>query len=433
MSVQSYKSADGTRWRVRWREADGSMRSKTVASKRAALALDADVKTRKFKGDALPKPGRETLAEAYEEWWRLRGSSLAKNTQAAHRSVWNAHVKGRHDHHRLNELVANPQIIEEITADMRARGVGNAAQRRTLAVLSAVLTAAVQWNKIAVNPVRSAPKPPNTRQRVPQPMAPLVIERIRLQMLRRRTLDDTTERNCSDACLVVLMAYAGLRPGEALALTWGDVGTRTLTINKAMSVGEESTTKTGVVRFPPLVDELAADLDTLRSAQGDPTDDRRLFPGAKGDLWSATQYRNWRTRVWKPVLTKLAEGDPPQPGLAKARPYDCRGSFVSLHLRAKENPLVIAEWAGHSPQVMYEHYAGVIKELDEQPQLSAAQQIARARNAVVEMERQELDELMADLAERPTVSVGGAGTGDEDEGPRRLNRAANIFYGPADL
>jgi hypothetical protein len=64
VSVQRYVTADGTRWRVRWREPSGRMRSTTVPSKRDAVALDADLKARKFKGEALPQPGRDTLARA---------------------------------------------------------------------------------------------------------------------------------------------------------------------------------------------------------------------------------------------------------------------------------------------------------------------------------------------------------------------------------
>jgi YD repeat-containing protein len=48
MSVQQYKTADGVQWRVRWRDPDGKMRSRTTANKREALALDADVSRASF-------------------------------------------------------------------------------------------------------------------------------------------------------------------------------------------------------------------------------------------------------------------------------------------------------------------------------------------------------------------------------------------------
>jgi integrase len=191
----------------------------------------------------------------------------------------------------------------------------------------------------------------------------MVVERIRLQMRRRATKDATGARGLADACLVVLMSYAGLRPGEALALTWADIGTRTLAIDKAVSVGEEGPTKTRGARSVPLVEQLASDLADLRAARGNPTDDQLVFPADEGGHWSKSQYNNWRNRVWKSAMKKLADGDPPRPQFCKTVPYDCRGSFISLQLRAGASPLEVARWAGHSPQVMFAHYANVIDEL----------------------------------------------------------------------
>jgi integrase len=407
MSVQPYKTADGVQWRVRWREPGGKMRSQTVANKRAALALDTNIKAIKFRGEPLPRASRDTLGEAFEQWRELYAKPrLSTKTLRRYEDAWNPHVKGRHDHHLMTDFIANPQLFDEMLAEMRARGVGDETQRKVLVAMSSVFTAAVRWRKVSINPVLAVPKPSGARKRIPHPLPPMVIERIRLHMRRRTTRDASGARVIADACLVTLMAYAGLRPGEALALTWLDVGAHTLAIDKAVSVGEESSTKTGAVRSVPLVEPLASDLADLRAARGQPTDADLLFPADDGSHWSETQYNNWRKRVWKPILNNLATGDLPQPRLAKVRPYDCRGSFVSLHLRAGENPLVVAEWGGHSPRIMFSHYANVIQELKNEPVLPAAEQIVRARHAVVELERHALDEMMADLIQNPTI-VGG--------------------------
>jgi integrase len=400
VSVHPYKTADGTRYQVRWREGK-RVRTRSMASKKEANAFDVEVKARKHRGEAMPRPGRETLATAYDEWRTLRAPLLSKNTQDTYEAVWTAHVKNRHDGHTLAEWVSNPQLFETLTADMRERKVGNASQRKVLVVMSSVFAAAVQWNKVGVNPVLAVPKPPGTRTRIPHPFPPIVIERLRLQMLRRKTKDASGARRQADACLVVLMSYAGLRPGEALALTWADVGQRTLAIDKAVSLGEEAPTKTGGARSAPLMEQLADDLLELRRARGWPEDDQLVFPNGDGGHWSRSQYNNWRNRVWKPVMEKLASGKPPQPRLAKAVPYDCRGSFVSLHLRSGASPIEVAKWAGHSPQVMYGHYANVIEELVGQPVIPVGEQITRAREVVAELEAQELDKIMAILCEHP--------------------------------
>jgi integrase len=416
MSIQRYDTADGTQWRVRWREPNGKMRSRTVVNKREALALDADIKARKFKGEALPRPGKETLAVAYDEWWRLHASKLAPSTRDSYRAVWNAHVKGRFDHHRLNELVSDPKLFDELIADMRERGVGNPAQRRVLAVLSGVLSAAVKWNRIPSNPLLGTRKPRATQQRIPRPMPPLVIERIRLQVRGRSSLDPTKARARADACLVTLMAYAGLRPGEALALRWSDVGSRTLAIDKAVSLGEEAPTKTGRTRSVPLATPLAADLGELRKARGDVDDEDLVLPNRSGNHWSRAEYNNWRNRVWTPVMQRLAGGKKPQPRLAEVIPRDMRSSFVSLHLRAGASPLEVARWAGHSAKVMFDHYANVIDELVGKPRIPVDREIWDARTKVATMRREALEDLTARMLDETfTQRQITAGDDAEDE------------------
>ncbi len=417
MSVQRYETADGTRWRVRWREPSGGMRSTTVPSKRDAVALDADIRARKFRGDALPRRSRDTLADAYDEWLRLRAPTLAPQTQQVYGYAWNTHVRKRgFDAHRLSDLVTDPMLLEELTADMRERGVGPAAQRKALVVLSAVLTAAVQWKKIPTNPVWRMPKPSATRQRHPHPFPPLLVERIRLRVSRRQTKSGPY-RALGDACLVSLLSYAGLRPGEALALTWGDIGRRTLAIDKAVADGVIGSTKTGAARSVPLVEPLRQDLDLWKAFTPRTSDDRLVLPGHDDRPWSRTQANNWRGRVWRPTLEGLA-AETKIERLATAIPYDCRGSFVSLHLRAGASPLEVAAWAGHSPQVMFRHYANVIEELVGEPPLPAEEQITRARVAVQERSSSELDRFVVDLFENPTISSPGS------------SRASCILYAP---
>ncbi len=41
-----------------------------------------------------------------------------------------------------------------------------------------------------------------------------------------------------------MLAYAGLRPGEALALRLGDVGARTILVERAVALGDVKGTKT---------------------------------------------------------------------------------------------------------------------------------------------------------------------------------------------
>jgi integrase len=419
LSVERYETGDGVRYRIRWRE-KGQKRSETRTSKAEANALDADIKARKYRGEALPASRKDTLASAWDEWQRLVGATLAPTTLRGYQYSWNNHIAGGgYDKHRLIDLITEPVILEELSADMRERDVGPAAQRKTLIVLSAVLSACVRWRRIPSNPVWGMPKPSSKPQRIPHPFPPLVIERIRLRMERRATRDPESPRGRGDACMVSLLSYAGLRPGEAVALTWDDIGSHSLAIDKAVSDGVVGATKTGVARSVPLSRPLDDDLAEWRYASGRPRGSDLVFPGPRGKPWTLTQSNNWRARVWRPTLASLATEDTME-RLSAAVPYDCRGSFVSLHLRAGASPLEVARWAGHSPKVMFDHYANVIDELTGEPILPVDAQIARARKAVGDRPKDELDGLVAELFERPTIAKA------DDDG------AAVEFFQPED-
>ena len=62
-----------------------------------------------------------------------------------------------------------------------------------------------------------------------------------------------------DATLVSVLAYAGLRPGEALALTWADVGERTILVERSIALGEVKETKTRTTRSVRLLAPLKND------------------------------------------------------------------------------------------------------------------------------------------------------------------------------
>ena len=72
-----------------------------------------------------------------------------------------------------------------------------------------------------------------------------------------------------DATLVSVLAYTGLRPGEALALTWRDVRAATLLVEHAGdSAGQQQSTKTEHARTVRLLEPLAHDRANGGSPRG---------------------------------------------------------------------------------------------------------------------------------------------------------------------
>ena len=183
------------------------------------------------------------------------------------------------------------------------------------------------------------------------------------------------ERRHRDATLVSVLAYAGLRPGEALALTWGDVRERTLLIDKALSLGAIEETKNRRHRTVDLLAPLAADLRRYRLASGRPDDRALVFPRARvGGPWNVNAYRTWRRKVFAVAVTAAK--------LPPMRPYDLRHSFASLLIAEGRSILEVAEQLGHAPTMTLDVYGHVIAELSGQEKRAAEDLIREAREDV---------------------------------------------------
>jgi Phage integrase family len=178
-----------------------------------------------------------------------------------------------------------------------------------------------------------------------------------------------------DATLVSVLAYAGLRPGEALALQWRDVQERTLVIERALALGDVKLTKTGQARAVRLLAPLGADLAEWRLACGRPGDSELVFPTRDGRPWTDSHWRNWRKRVFKPAAMKAE--------LERFRPYDLRHAFVSLLLAERRSVLEVAKQAGHSPTMTLTTYGHVIEELEGTEKQIPEEVIRRARDELV--------------------------------------------------
>jgi hypothetical protein len=105
---------------------------------------------------------------------------------------------------------------------------------------------------------------------------------------------------------------------------------------------------------------------------GRPGDKQLIVPTVDADEWQRHDWQNWRRRVWRPAAIAAGlTGD--------LRPYRLRGSFVSLLLWEGRSLTYVAEQAGHSVATPAKHYAGVIRELEEQERVPAAEAIRQAR------------------------------------------------------
>ncbi|MGB0095899.1 MAG: site-specific integrase [Solirubrobacteraceae bacterium] len=177
--------------------------------------------------------------------------------------------------------------------------------------------------------------------------------------------------NTRDAALISTLAYAGLRPGEALGLRWGDIRERTILIQRSVSLGEEADTKTRQHRTVHLLAPLGAVLRSWRMAAGRPDDSELVVPGKDGHPWTQAAYQSWRRRTFRRATLAA--------GLAHARPYDLRHSFASLLLHEGRSVIYVARQLGHDARLTLTRYGHVIDELEDTPRIDAEAAIVAAR------------------------------------------------------
>jgi len=365
VSVEKVARTDGqVVWRVRWRQG-GRNRSKVLGRKRDADAFDAEIRRRRRLGDlGLIDAGNERLADFGEEWWRLYAEpNLSKSTLRLYAMLWDTHILPRLGDLKLRELTV--EVLQRYRLDLQRDGVGQGSIRKALVLLHGILQRAVEWNRLAANPMAAVKKPPAGRTRLVQPLAPEAVEEMRRLLL--------TQGFVRDATLISVLAYAGLRPGEALALRWRCIQERTILVEAAVAMGEIGPTKTRRARTVCLLKPLARDLAEWRLRCGRPDDDELIFPGHDGGPWSLSAYQNWRRRFFDRAAAAC--------GIEGARPYDLRHSFVSLLIHEGRNVVDVARQAGHAPTMALNTYAHVFEEFDPAERISAEERIERARAA----------------------------------------------------
>jgi integrase len=361
MSVEKLTRTGGeVVWRVRWRQ-HGRNRARTFSRRRDASDFDAELRRhRRAGGLAVIDAGTETLGEYITGTWAAtHAATLAPKTRG--------HYAGLYDHHIRRYLGAialrdiSPETVGRWQADRLANGAGPVAVRHAMDLLGSVLEHAFIAGRIAANPVRRVKKARRPRREEVKALSPSTVEAMRSAVSAR------------DATLISVLAYAGLRPGEALGLRWGDIRERTLLVQRSVSLGEEADTKTRQHRTVRLLAPLSEDLRAWRMAAGRPDENELVFPGKDGQPWTQAAYQSWRRRAFR--RSTLAAG------LAHARPYDLRHSFASLLLHEGRSVIYVARQLGHDARLTLTRYGHVIDELEDEPRSEAEAAIANARLA----------------------------------------------------
>ncbi len=155
---------------------------------------------------------------------------------------------------------------------------------------------------------------------------------------------------------VRLLFLSGCRPEEAVALKWKHISSTHITFAEAVpsDVRVRKDTKTHQIRLFPINNQLKELLNSIGYGGGETL----LFCSRNGRELNSHNFLN---RVWKPILTKLVNDALIRYYLPQ---YNCRHTFITLCLEAGISVKQVADMVGNSPEVIYKHYSGIIKQLE---------------------------------------------------------------------
>ena len=391
MSIERLRRSDGrTVYVVRWYESGrgSTKRKRTFDRRRDAELFDASIRRARQLGQLASEVigSNATLEEFLIEWWdtyavaRLRPNTLDSYTTLLDK--WIVPYLGRK---RLREI--SRETIDLYCARIHADGAGAPTVNRALGLLQGVFHRAVEWRRLAWNPVVGTRRLSHTRSESIDARTPEAVEAV------RRQLDQ------QNAALVSLLAYEGLRPGEAYALTWGDVlderakPRKRLRVQRAVSGGEVTTPKSARAREPELFAPVAKELAALHLAHGRPPLDQLVFPDSAG---GHLRRQNWRRRVWIPALERA--------GVPYFRSYDLRHTCATLLLYEGRTLNEVAEHLGHSdPGFTARTYAHVMRDASKRRRITISEAIRRGR--VAASRRPLVDPATAEKASRQRHSA----------------------------
>lgn len=353
----------GKKYRVRWREGSRN-RSRSFDRKRDAVAFDAEQRrTRQLGGFIAPLDGGMELEDLCAEWLALRKADLAPSTWEDYAYLIEKHLSSFLGHVPVGQL--SPRRVSDWQTDRLSAGAGRTSIAKTGMLLKAILEHAERLELVPRNAARVLRRPKSGSTRCAVIPTPTQIEAMRAHLLAGERVGDAT--------LVSLLAYGGLRPGEALAARWADLGSKVLHVYGS---------KTDTHRRVTLESFVSADLAQWRLLS---TAEGFIFPRARdGERWTDHDYRNWRRREFSRAAAAagLLTWNPDK-GTAGGyeggfTPYDLRHFRASYLIACGWDVTEVARELGHSPEMCLRTYAHVF---EDRPEGDPAEWIREARAA----------------------------------------------------
>lgn len=337
----------GKGWSVVWREG-GKQQRRTFQTRGEAVAFKGETEAAVYRGRRATGDRTTTVGQWWATWQpqrvNVKPSTLLRGSQ-----IFNAHIEPRWGSVRLGEVQHS-----DVQAWVAGMTLAPTTVIRIVAEFRSMLKAAQRAKLLAENPAEdlTLPKIVKKTMTIASPGALAALA------------DEVPERH---KALIILLGYAGLRIGEALALQPQDIAGQYVHVSKTLTRDSDNKQTVGRPksaagdRFVPIPswvhDVLREHMERYPSVH--------LFTGKHG---GRLHMQNFSQRTFKDAVERLAtdrvvsgEFLPARfPEIAGMTPHDLRHTCITYWVQAGIPLPQIVKWAGHSDAAFtlnrYAHY-----------------------------------------------------------------------------
>lgn len=339
-TITAYETKDGRRYRVRFRTPDHRQTDKRgFKTKRDAEAFAASVEVSKLRGEFIDAAAsRVTIGQLGPDWLKNQ-THLKPSAFRPLETAWRVHVAPRWSEVAVADV--RKSAVQTWVAGLTAGDPDAVPPRpaksatvvlRAYGVLASILDGAVDDRRVLVNPARGVTLPRKGKK-------------AHVYLTHQQVHDLAGESKYP--LLVMVLAYCGLRWGEAVALRVKDLDAlrkRIRVEENAVEVGsviEVGTPKNHKRRSVPYPEFLA--LPLARACEGKEREDL-LFPGYDGGYMRSTRVQDEKGG-WFAGAVKRAD-------VPRITPHDLRHTAASLAVSAGANVKAVQRMLGHSSAAM---------------------------------------------------------------------------------
>lgn len=269
-----------------------------------------------------PRLGKVTFGQFAADWCEANLGRLKPSTRAGYESLLRTHLLPTFGPLALSSI-RRQEVERFLTAKITA-GLSPSRTGQCLRLLKLILGSAVQNGYVTASPTVGVKAPRRAQREMHFLSAPEIARLV-------------AEVPSEYRCLILTLAYTGIRWGEAVALRVGrvDLHRNRLEIRESASeVGglHFGSTKTYQARSVPLPRFLVEELESVPTQA-----DSLVFTTPNG---APLRGANFRRRVWLPALERA--------GLPPVRIHDLRHSCASMLIQAGHSPKSVQLHLGHS-------------------------------------------------------------------------------------